>query len=141
MEWSSLLPRSSTAEKSCTFLFLGATVVLPCRLSSETNLTWTREGGEIPERANQLNNMLRIKNVQVEDSGKYVCNGGGRKQYVTLMVESKNKQHPRHNDKFNILLGVVVNTDKPSIEITASKERPQPGFLPLIRFRVWLLKN
>ena len=130
------MPRSSTAEKSCTFLFLGATVVLPCRLSSETNLTWTREGGEIPERANQLNNMLRIKNVQVEDSGKYVCNGGGRKQYVTLMVESKNKQHPRHNDKFNILLGVVVNTDKPSIEITASKERPQPGFLPLIRFRV-----
>jgi len=88
----------------------GATVVLPCRLSSETNLTWTREGGEIPERANQLNNMLRIKNVQVEDSGKYVCNGGGRKQYVTLMVER-----------------VVVNTDKPSIEITASKERPQPG--------------
>jgi len=88
----------------------GATVDLPCRLSADTDLTWTREGGRIPESASQLNNMLRIENVQVEDSGKYVCTGGGRVQYVTLMVER-----------------MMAKPDKPRIEIVPSQENPQPG--------------
>ena len=34
------------------------------------------------------NNMLRIEDVSVEDSGRYECTAGGRVQYVTLRVES-----------------------------------------------------
>ena len=67
----------------------GATVDLPCRLSPSSDLSWSREGGRIPERARQMrNNMLRIEDVTMEDSGRYVCTAGGRVQYVTLRVES-----------------------------------------------------
>ena len=66
----------------------GATVDLPCRLSPSSDLSWSREGGRIPERARQMGNMLRIEAVSVEDSGRYVCTAGGRVQYVTLRVES-----------------------------------------------------
>ena len=66
----------------------GATVDLPCRLSPSNDLTWSRDGGRIPERARQLGNRLRIEDVSVEDSGRYVCTAGGRVQYVTLRVES-----------------------------------------------------
>ena len=67
----------------------GATVDLPCRLSPSSDLSWSREGGLIPEKARQMpNNMLRIEDVSVEDSGRYECTAGGRVQYVTLRVES-----------------------------------------------------
>ena len=67
----------------------GATVDLPCRLFPSSDLSWSREGGRIPERARQVGNTLRIEAVSVEDSGTYVCTAGGRVQYVTLRVESK----------------------------------------------------
>ena len=67
----------------------GATVDLPCRLSPSDDLRWSKDRGALPGRASQVRNMLRIENVTVEDSGRYVCTAGGRVQYVTLTVESK----------------------------------------------------
>lgn len=67
----------------------GATVDLPCRLSPSGDIRWSRARGSLPVRATQVRNILRIENVTVEDSGRYVCTSGGRVQYVTLTVESK----------------------------------------------------
>ena len=67
----------------------GGTVDLPCRLSPASDLAWRREGGKIPPSASQVGNMLRLENVSVEDSGRYVCSSSGRFQYVTLLVERK----------------------------------------------------
>ena len=67
----------------------GATVDLPCRLPLSGDLSWSREGDRIPSGARQVGNMLRLENVAVEDSGRYVCTSGGRVQYVTLTVERK----------------------------------------------------
>ena len=67
----------------------GATVDLPCRLPLSGDLSWSREGGRIPGGARHVGTMLRLANVEVEDSGRYVCTSGGRVQYVTLTVERK----------------------------------------------------
>ena len=39
--------------------------------------------------ASQVGNMLRLENVSVADSGRYVCSSSGRFQYVTLLVERR----------------------------------------------------
>ena len=67
----------------------GATVDLACRVSPASDLSWRREGGEIPGTASQLGNLLRKEDVSVEDSSRYVCTSGGRMQYITLLIESK----------------------------------------------------
>ena len=67
----------------------GGTVELPCRLSPASDLAWRREGGTLPPSASQVGNMLRLENVSVADSGRYVCSSSGRFQYVTLLVERR----------------------------------------------------
>ena len=67
----------------------GGTVELPCRLSPASDLAWRREGGTLPPSATQLGNKLRLEDVSVADSGRYVCSSSGRFQYVTLLVERR----------------------------------------------------
>ena len=91
----------------------GGSVDLPCRLSPASDLVWSREGGTLPPSASQVGGLLRLENVSVADSGRYVCTSSGRFQYVTLLVERQ-----------------VVSTQqsgRPDVKIVASPRYPALG--------------
>lgn len=88
----------------------GATIDLPCRLSSSTDLNWSKEGGQLPINHQVVNTALKLTRVRVEDTGRYVCTSQGRTQYVDLTVQR-----------------VTVNPGKPTITISPSSESPSMG--------------
>jgi len=72
----------------------GATVDLPCRLPEGPDLVWERIGGDLPAEHQQIRNALRLLRVRVEDSGRYQCSSGSRRQWVDLTVVERVTANP-----------------------------------------------
>ncbi|KFM78257.1 Basement membrane-specific heparan sulfate proteoglycan core protein, partial [Stegodyphus mimosarum] len=74
--------------------FIGANIQLKCAVagSPAPQLEWSKDGGPLPDNAKVINNELWIKDIRMENAGRYICtasNTAGRtRDYVTLNVRA-----------------------------------------------------
>ncbi|XP_054720927.1 basement membrane-specific heparan sulfate proteoglycan core protein-like [Uloborus diversus] len=74
--------------------FVGANIQLKCAISGSPTpqLEWSKDGGPLPDNANVINNELWLRNVRLENAGRYICTSsntlGRTRDYVILNVRA-----------------------------------------------------
>ncbi|XP_064459497.1 basement membrane-specific heparan sulfate proteoglycan core protein-like [Ornithodoros turicata] len=86
-------PPQEFRKKEAVTAFLGSSVQLTCPLAGVSSWTieWTKDSGQLlPQKARVSNGKLWIRDVQEEDSGRYICaskSGVSMRDYVILHVK------------------------------------------------------
>ncbi|CAL1298847.1 unnamed protein product [Larinioides sclopetarius] len=74
--------------------FVGSNIQLKCAVSGSPapQLDWSKDGGPLPDNARVINNELWLRDVRMENAGRYICtatNSAGRtRDYVILNVRA-----------------------------------------------------
>nr|XP_042896680.1 basement membrane-specific heparan sulfate proteoglycan core protein [Parasteatoda tepidariorum] len=74
--------------------FVGSNAQLKCAVSGSPapQLEWSKDGGPLPENARVINNELWLRDLRMENAGRYICtatNSAGRtRDYVILNVRA-----------------------------------------------------
>ncbi|GFS51261.1 basement membrane-specific heparan sulfate proteoglycan core protein [Trichonephila inaurata madagascariensis] len=74
--------------------FVGSNIQLKCAVSGSPapQLDWSKDGGPLPDNAKVINNELWLRDVRMENAGRYICtasNSAGRtRDYVILNVRA-----------------------------------------------------